>query len=84
MSPVGPVQWGSIKETRAAMKKYDGVNLKQSDYTWSVKSQTTGFQDKLNPLALAGAGNTSSLIKHSHRLSSADRPDLGHIIVSAI
>ena len=32
--PVGPVQWGSIKETRNAMKKYDGVdNMKLYGHT---------------------------------------------------
>ena len=32
--PVGPVQWGTIKETRAALKKYEGVeNMKLYGHT---------------------------------------------------
>jgi len=42
--PVGPVQWGSIKETRAAMKKYDGVdNMKiygHTNYNYSFIAET--------------------------------------------
>ena len=40
------------KLEQALKEKYNGVTNKQSDYTWSVKSQTIGFQDKLNPIAL--------------------------------
>jgi len=33
-NPVGPVQWGTIKETRAALKKYEGVeNMKLYGHT---------------------------------------------------
>ena len=43
-NPVGPVQWGSIKETRAAMKKYDGVgNMKiygHTNYNYSFIAET--------------------------------------------
>ena len=41
---VGPVQWGSIKETRAAMKKYEGVdNMKiygHTNYNYSFIADT--------------------------------------------
>jgi len=41
---VGPVQWGSIKETRAAMKKYEGVdNMKiygHTNYNYSFIAET--------------------------------------------
>ena len=41
---VGPIQWGSIKETRAAMKKYEGVdNMKiygHTNYNYSYIAET--------------------------------------------
>ncbi|MBT6936559.1 MAG: DNA polymerase [Candidatus Marinimicrobia bacterium] len=42
--PVGPVQWGTIKETREAMRKYDGVeNMKiygHTNYNYSYIAET--------------------------------------------
>jgi DNA polymerase elongation subunit (family B) len=42
--PVGPVQWGSIKETRAAMKKYNDIdNMKiygHTNYNYSFIAET--------------------------------------------
>jgi len=42
--PVGPVQWGTIKETREAMKKYEGVeNMKiygHTNYNYSYIAET--------------------------------------------
>ena len=42
--PVGPVQWGTIKETRDAMKKYEGVdNMKiygHTNYNYSYIAET--------------------------------------------
>ena len=42
--PVGPVQWGTIKETREAMKKYEGVdNMKiygHTNYNYSFIAET--------------------------------------------
>ena len=42
--PVGPVQWGTIKETREAMRKYEGVeNMKiygHTNYNYSYIAET--------------------------------------------
>ena len=42
--PVGPVQWGSIKETRASVKKYEGVQNMQiyghTNYVYSFIAET--------------------------------------------
>ena len=42
--PVGPVQWGTIKETRESMKKYEGVeNMKiygHTNYNYSYIAET--------------------------------------------
>ena len=42
--PVGPVQWGTIKETREAMKKYEGVQNMQiyghTNYNYSYIAET--------------------------------------------